>query len=105
MLGGRFQPSTRFDVANDYLRILQVQVTHSQLEPQGQFWHFIVFSLDADKRLSGKRMSSRFLTPRLVQISYAAAIGIGKLPKLKLLKTPFSVPRRNERPASLRHAR
>jgi hypothetical protein len=43
-----------------------VQATHSQLEPQGQFWHFMVFSLDADKRLSGKRMSSRFLTPLLM---------------------------------------
>jgi hypothetical protein len=47
---------------------LQVQATHSQLEPQGQFWHFMVFSLDADKRLSGKRMSSRFLTPAIRRV-------------------------------------
>jgi hypothetical protein len=42
---------------------MQVQITHSQLEPQGQFWHFMMFSLDDDKRLSRRRMSFRFLTP------------------------------------------
>lgn len=29
----------------DYLRYLQVQITHSQFGPHGQFWHFMVFSL------------------------------------------------------------
>ena len=42
--GGQ-EVSASHPMLTDQLRDLQVQMTHSQLVPQGQFWHFMAFLL------------------------------------------------------------